>query len=373
VKIVHLTATLRSGGAERQLVETLKFFQNKKDIFCEVVVMSDDIHYDYIENLNIKIHQIIRKTKKDPSIFLKFYRLFRESKPDLIHSWHSMCSMYVIPAVKLLDIKLVNNSLRDAPKYQNMRDLKWYINRLTFPFSDVIAANSYAGLDAYNVPDKKRACLHNGFDFSRIQKIAEPKNIRKLFDIHTKYVVGMVASFSNKKDYKTFVDAAHIVLEKRRDITFMAIGGGDNFDEIKNRIKPEFQANFKMPGTQKKIMNIVNIFDIGILTTNTRVHGEGIPNVVMECMALKKPVIVTDCGGNKELVEDNLTGFLVEPENPIQLANKIFLLLDNDTLALKLGLNGYKKLVKEFSLDVMGNEILNLYRKLSNHLGQTIG
>jgi glycosyltransferase involved in cell wall biosynthesis len=74
---------------------------------------------------------------------------------------------------------------------------------------------------------KKSACLHNGFDFSRIQDIAEKKKIRKLFDIRTKYVVGMVASFSNKKDYKTFVDAAHILLEKRRDITFMLIGDGD--------------------------------------------------------------------------------------------------------------------------------------------------
>ncbi|MBF0234977.1 MAG: glycosyltransferase family 4 protein, partial [Desulfamplus sp.] len=122
-------------------------------------------------------------------------------------------------------------------------------------------------------------------------------------------MVGMVASFSNKKDHKTFVDAAHRVLEKRKDITFILIGDGDFFDEIKNRIRPEFQDNFRMPGTQKRIMNIVNIFDIGVLATYT----EGISNAVMEYMALKKPVIVTDCGGNKELVEDHHTGFLVEP------------------------------------------------------------
>jgi glycosyltransferase involved in cell wall biosynthesis len=367
VKIVHLTASLRAGGAERQLLETLKFFKNMNEITSEVMVMSDDIHYDYITELNIKVHCIIRKTKKDPSIFIKFYNFFRESKPDIIHSWHSMCSIYAIPAVKLLGIKFINNFLRNAPKYLDLKNLDWNIARLTFPFSDVIAANSYAGLDAYRVPAKKRACLHNGFDFSRIKNLADKKAIRNLFDIHTKYVVGMVASFSNKKDYKTFVDAAHIVLDKRKDITFMAIGGGDNFAEIKNRIKPEFQEHFKMPGTQKRILNIVNIFDIGILATNTRVHGEGIPNVVMECMALKKPVIVTDCGGNKELVENNITGFLVDPENPKQIAQKISLLLDNDILALELGQTGYKKLKKEFSLDVMGNEFLKLYRRIEKH------
>ncbi|MBF0234976.1 MAG: glycosyltransferase [Desulfamplus sp.] len=175
MKIVHLTATLRSGGAERQLVETLKFFKKTDDITCEVVVMSDVIHYDYIEDMNIKIHQIIRKANKDLSIFLKFYHLFRESKPDLIHSWHSMCSMYAIPAAKLLGIKLVNNSLRNAPKYQNEKDLKWHITRMTFPFSDVIAANSYAGLDAYNVPRKKKHVFTMGLIFQEQRMLLKKK------------------------------------------------------------------------------------------------------------------------------------------------------------------------------------------------------
>jgi glycosyltransferase involved in cell wall biosynthesis len=50
----------------------------------------------------------------------------------------------------------------------------------------------------------------------------------------------------------------------------------------------------------KRVLNIVNIFDIGILTTNTR-DGEGISNSIMEYMALKKPVIVTDVGVIKNL------------------------------------------------------------------------
>ena len=59
-----------------------------------------------------------------------------------------------------------------------------------------------------------------------------------------------------------------------------------------------------MPGKQKRVLNIVNIFDIGILATQQEIHGEGISNAVMEYMALQKPIIVTDCGGNRELVEE---------------------------------------------------------------------
>lgn len=78
MKVLHLTASLGSGGAERQMIETLKFFKKTKDITCEVVIMSEEIHYDYIEDLNIKTHQIIRKIKKDPSIFKEQDKSFHE-------------------------------------------------------------------------------------------------------------------------------------------------------------------------------------------------------------------------------------------------------------------------------------------------------
>ena len=174
----------------------------------------------------------------------------------------------------------------------------------------------------------------------------------------------MVASFSENKDYTTFVDVAQKILSNRKDITFVTIGDGEYFEHIKNRIKPEFQANFKLPGKQKRVLDIVNIFDIGILTTNTRVHGEGIPNVVMEYMALKKPVIATDCGGNRELIEDNQTGFLINAEEPDQLEEKILLLLENQELFEQFGQNGYEKLKNEFNLEVMGENFLQLYCKL---------
>ena len=64
MKIIYLIDSLRSGGKERQLVEVLKFFSLQEKITCNLVVMSDENHYTYIENLNIKTYIIIRKKKK---------------------------------------------------------------------------------------------------------------------------------------------------------------------------------------------------------------------------------------------------------------------------------------------------------------------
>jgi len=360
MKILHLIDSLSSGGKERQLVEVLKFFSRQNEIYCHLVVMSDDIHYTYLDDLGIKIYKVLRKSKKDISVFLTLYRIAKELNPKIIHSWSSMCSVYALPAVKILGIKFVNGFLRNAPPNLKVTDKEWIRAKLTFPFSDIIAANSIAGLKTYKVPANKSVCLHNGFDFARIEGLDAIETVRKRFDIKTRHVVGMVATFSENKDYKTFIDAAQLVLEKRKDVTFMAIGDGDYFEAIKKRIKPEFLDNFRFPGKQKRVLNIVNTFDIGVLTTFT----EGISNSIMEYMALKKPVITTDCGGNRELVEDERTGFLVKPESPLQIADKILLLMKNKVLAEKLGQNGYEKLKNEFNLENMGKNFLQLYNRL---------
>ena len=105
MKIIHLIDSLRSGGKERQLVEVLKFFSQQEKITSNLVVMSDENHYTYIENLNIKTYKIIRKMKKDFSVFFKFYKIFKDSKPDIVHSWCSMSSVYSLPAAKIIGIK----------------------------------------------------------------------------------------------------------------------------------------------------------------------------------------------------------------------------------------------------------------------------
>jgi glycosyltransferase involved in cell wall biosynthesis len=175
----------------------------------------------------------------------------------------------------------------------------------------------------------------------------------------------MVASFSDKKDYSTYIRAAKLVTDYRDDVTFVAVGAGEFFEDIKHEIyKNKNQDKVKLLGKQKRVLNIVNCFDIGVLATNIRVHGEGIPNVVMEYMALKKPVIATDCGGNRELVEDNKSGFLVQAENPEKVAEKILFLINNRDKALEIGQNGYNKLKEEFSLEAMGYSFLKLYKEL---------
>jgi glycosyltransferase involved in cell wall biosynthesis len=347
IKVLHFIDTLSTGGKERQLVELLKGLSKHQDISLTLVVMSKDIHFPDIHKLNVNIQFLIRKSQNDPRIFAKLYKLCKCFRPDIIHSWNAMTSVYAIPVAKKLGIKFVNGIIRDATK-RRLFDKIYLCAKSTFLFSDAIVANSMAGLQAYKVPPHKSVCIHNGFDLQRTANLQNEKElVREKFHISTDKVVGMVAEFSNRKDYKTYIAAAEMVLAEKNNVTFMAVGDGKNLEQTKKTLSQHSKNKIIFTEQQKDTESIVNTFTIGILTTNFDNHAEGISNSIMEYMALGKPVIATDSGGTKELVLNNITGFLVPPGDPVTLSERISQLLDDVELATKMGMEGKKRIEEE--------------------------
>lgn len=361
MKIVHFIDSLRPGGKERQVVELLKGLLSK-DIECELVLMSNNIHYDSLSKFNIRIHYLIRRNKKDPIILFKLFNLCKEIRPDVIHSWDSMTSVYSVPIAKILNIKFVNGMIRDAtPKFKFV-DKAYIRSKLTFPFSDVIVSNSFAGIKAYNAPLNKRLFIHNGFDFSRLRNLKDREAIKAKFGICTEKIIGMVANFSNNKDYETYIAAAQMILKKRNDVTFLAIGHGDNLDKCKKLVRSQFKDKIKFLGKQQNVESIINVFDVGVLCS----HGEAISNSIMEYMALGKPVAATDGGGTKELVLHGETGFLIKSHNANDMGERIEQLLEDKDLAISMGNAGRERIKREFNLEKMTNLYIALYERVLN-------
>ncbi len=115
-------------------------------------------------------------------------------------------------------------------------------------------------------------------------------------------------------------------------------------------------------GKQTDVYDIINIFDIAVLSTFT----EGISNSIVEYMALGKAVVATDGGGTKELIVDNETGFIIPQQSPTVLADKIEILLNNPNLRETMGRKGKQRIIDEFNLDKMVNAHVKLYNKLLN-------
>ncbi|MDZ4057391.1 MAG: glycosyltransferase, partial [Polynucleobacter sp.] len=98
--------------------------------------------------------------------------------------------------------------------------------------------------------------------------------------------------------------------------------------------------------------------DIGVLCS----HEEGFSNAVLESMAARLPMIVTDVGGNAEAVEDGVTGYVIPPKNPVELARALQrLALDPDRRLI--GERGRERVETHFSMATCINDYLSLYRK----------
>jgi len=366
MKILLLTDSFIKGGKERQMMELMKGLKTHPDIKFELVLFSKRIEYKEVYNLEIPIHTLERKPKKDPRIFLRFYQLCRQSRPDVIHSWGSMPSIYALPAAKILGISFINEMIRDAPHNMSLWDTRMLRAKLTFPFSEIVVGNSQAGLHAYGASVNKGVFIHNGFDLNRIKNLDDKDSVKAKFHIQTPYIVGMVGAFADRKDYPTYIRAAINVLTQRKDVTFLAIGDGKRKAECEALVPDELRKYIIFTGLQDRVESLINVFHIGVLTTYKAIHGEGISNAIMEYMALGKPVIATNTGGTSEIVRQDENGYLTEDQDVDQLAEYILKLLDNPSLCEGMGRSGKERLYNEFTMDKMVRQHIELYQKVLN-------
>ncbi len=354
--------SLIAGGKERRLVQLLKGFtaQKKGDITLELVVLSDRIHYQEVYSLGIKLHIIKRNPAMDPRVFYKLVRICRKFKPDIVQCWDSMGAVFGAPVAKLLGIKFINGMIVAAPKRIKKLSNLWLRSRLTFPFSDVILSNSEAGLASFQVKADKAFFIHNGLDLTRFNQLKDKSTVRQELGIRTQKVIGMVAAFSTRKDYKTFLAAGTKLVSERNDLSIVCVGDGKLLASCKESIPTDLKPYFIFTGRSSEVESIVNLFDIGVLSTIT----EGIPNAVMEYMYLGKPVVATDAGGTRELVLDQKTGFLTKKGDVETMYEKINYLLNDQNLASAMGEAGKTRIINAFSLEKMTEKFYNLYTKL---------
>lgn len=312
-----------------------------------------DFFDQIIHKTGVRIINMVQQYRWNPNIIFKLNRVFRNFRPDIIHSFSAMTSFYTVLTSWSCHAKFIENSTQNTFKPHNL--IEHILHYIIFQSCDMVVGNSKAGLIAKNTPTNKSMVLYNGFDFSRVENLVQPETIRTELGIETPCIVGMVASLAANKDWKSFVTAARQVLAKRSDVIFLAVGGGDLLDDYKMHCENDKYIRFL--GRIDDIESFDNICDIGVLAS----YKEGIPNSVLEFMALGKPVIVASRGGISELVEDGVSGFVINPQSPRRLAEKILYLLDNKKEAQAMGQKAKERIESKFSLDIMTETLLGIY------------
>src|ERR1035437_9121313 len=363
MKILFFIGALCLGGAERRLIELLSYLKKNTDYSLMLVVRRDQIDYPAFNKLNIPcIFLTKRYYKGDRTLHYRFYKICKEYKPDIVHTWGPMPAFVSLLAIILLKIPHVNSQITDAPTNSNKWSVKNIINKTNFLFSTIILANSYAGLKAYNVENRKSKVIYNGVYLDRFSNLPDKKEIRSKYRVFFNLAVTMVAEFSDKKDFDLFIEIAKIINFKRNDISFLAVGNGINLEKIKKRVFDEQIQNVIFTGKIDDVESLVNLADIGVLFST---NGEGISNAIIEYMALCKPVIANDSGGTKEIVKHGVNGYLISTETTKEIADLINNLLNDKKKRQKMGEAGKKLIHEFFTIERMGKEFEKVYQEVS--------
>lgn len=364
IKILFFIGTLRAGGKERRLIELMTYLVHRGVYDLEIVFTSNEIHFPEFYDLGIPFKIIQKKFKKnDPSVIFQFYRICSKTKPDLIHSWGRVQSMYTLPSVIGQGIPLLNSQITSAPPKVHRWSFRNILNQFIFSYSTFILANSKAGLKAFHPPKSKSRLIYNGINLCRFEGLPDNLIIKEKYQIKTPYTIVMVASVSPKKDYELFFRIAMHILKSRNDISF--VGAGLYFEDdpfflkIKNLISDN--PNIILTGRINEVEALVNACDIGVLFSP---NGEGLSNTILEYMALGKPVVANNTGGNKEIILHNENGYLLDDPKVEETAELMLELIDNKDKREKFGEVSMRIIKERFTIDLMGSAFEEVYYQI---------
>ena len=174
-------------------------------------------------------------------------------------------------------------------------------------------------------------------------------------------VVIVVANLIPYKGHSSFLEAAQIVIRHNSKAIFLIVGEDRGIGEKIRKKANDLRINsrVKFLGRRHDIPQLLALSELSVLPS----HEEGFSNTILESMAAGLPVVATNVGGNPEAVLDGKTGWLVPPENPTVMAEKIIDLLSNPERARSWGEQGRKKVKKLFTVEKMVKNHLELYGK----------
>jgi glycosyltransferase involved in cell wall biosynthesis len=355
-RLLYLIDSLDFGGAERQLSLLLKYLPTTWK--TGVVSLGGGPYHQVLLDQKTLITVCQRRSRFDLLPIIQLYSEILRYQPDIIHSWGGLCSALVAPICKILSIIFIEGSIRIGGEINR----HIWRSKMTFSLSDQIVSNNFAGLSANRIPTEKGIVIYNAIDPDRLELLIQSANDQK--EITTVIMTGRISS---DKDFVSFFQAARCLSAKQPGgWRFVAIGAGEEKDRrgfMKLAEDLVVDGVVDLPHAGLEVLPYLQEADIGVLLSDPCIK-EGFSNSIMEYMVCKLPVICTESGGNRELVVDGETGFVIPSDNIDSLIEKLLFLKEHPEISNRMGKAGYKRVISLCSIERMIKEYETLYIRL---------
>ena len=212
------------------------------------------------------------------------------------------------------------------------------------------------------IPSDKIILIYNGINLDKGSKLLKPKKIKKEFNLPTDaFLIGTAGRLVKEKGMDIFIKSAALFKKHNPDAFFLIAGDGPLVADLKNKVKKlGIEQDIRFLGFIENIYEFLSILDIFVLSSLT----EGLPMILLEAMNAGCFVVCSKVGGTPEVVTDGINGFLIDPNKPDVLYEKLMFLHNNPSLKEKISLIGQVSIKKMFSATSMANKYIKLYDTL---------
>lgn len=373
IKVCHVAMGDLWAGAEVQLLALMTHLVRLQGFEWSVILFNEGRLADELRKLPLSLTIISERHYSPLAIASRLAKIFRQFRPDIVHTHKYKDSILGSVVARCMGVPHVVRVVHGMPEpFKGLSNVKMagytiadrfvtrrLVDKVVAVSSDIekVLARTY-GLN-------RVVCIHNGIDLDAVHVTMQRPEMRRVWHINDKAVlIGIVGRLVPVKGHAVLLEALRILRQSNHNVTLCIVGDGPLRGDIEaeaNRLGLGQSVIFC--GHQVQSYDFINMMDIFVLPS---LH-EGIPMVLLEAFALKRPVIASRVGGIPEVVSHGHSGMLVSPSNAAELASAIRNLIEDPAKEAACGAAGRSRVECEFSARIMANRTAEMYRSLGKN------
>lgn len=370
IRVLEFVNSFHIGGTERQFVALVRgLAEGGHEVHVGCLRNRGQFRGELPPGLPVREYSIPSlKSATAARRVLELARYLRRHRIEVVHATNLYANVFAVAAARLAGTPVVLASVVDlghtwTPTLERAQ-------RLVCRLADGVVVNALAVGRRLReegwAPDRLHV-IYNGIEVRERPSGPGGMRFREELGIPAGApLVGVVSRLSAWKGVEHFVDAAALVARDHPEAWFLVVGGPNvgqepYVEELWRRTTAlglEERAVFT--GFRTDVPKLLPELTISVQPS----LSEGLSNVILESMAAGLPMVVTDVGGNPELIRDGVDGLVVPPADPPALAASIGRLLADPERARAMGRSAWRSVSERFSLDEMVERTLALYRQL---------
>lgn len=343
--IAQFNADLHLAGQQRVVVDLAKGFKRRGHLplVCTTLSEGELVREVVTEGIIFKHFNLTKNY--DIRALIPIIRYLNHNKVDVVitHGFYGSLIPRISAILSRVPVFIhVEHNVSDQKRIYHI-----LFNRVLTKFIDKIVCvseNASSSLRKIErVEQGKVTVIPNGLSSERFS----PGTLKKVARSSLKRV-GIVGRFSEQKGHAYFVAAAANIVKAYKDVEFILVGDGPLRPRIEEAVRElGIEAYCHFYGGRPEVGDILRTLDVFVLAS----LWEGLPISLLEAQYFGIASVVTDVGGNSEIIENGLNGWLVPPRDPERMARAVLHLLCDDSLRRNFGINGRRLIDRKYIID----------------------